>query len=56
VLAPVEADKAVLAGHVEALVCGDDGGGVDLLDLVVARAPLDASIVVLRRFDFEVSD
>ena len=45
VLAPVEADEAVLAIDVQALIGGNDGGGVDLLDLVVAGAPLDALAV-----------
>ena len=47
VLAPVQADEAVLAIHVETLIRGDDRGGVDLLDLVVARAALDALAVFL---------
>ena len=46
VLAPVEADEALLAVDVEALVGGDDRGGVDLLDLVVAGAALDALAVL----------
>jgi len=45
VLAPVEADEAVLPVDVQALIGGNDGGGVDLLDLVVAGAPLDALAV-----------
>ena len=41
VLAPVQADEAVLAVDIEALIGGNDLGGVDLRDLVVAGAALD---------------